>query len=231
MLDISRCKIVKSMERPIVAGQSITAEGLALISVLQDGVEHIQPSAAAASEVFCGFSYGDILAIATKSMVYQAIVPASSPYTVSLPKSNLVADQIRCYNDTESQALTEGSASVDNQYSVVDLTGVITFHSGEAGDTVTIIFRYYPTAQELMLENNQRALTQNPVEFLGQCGVITEGEVFTDQFDAAVDWSARPAMYLAENGMVGVTSGTRCAMGGTIIAIPTVDSPYLGIRF
>ena len=147
-----KAKIVQSREYPVLTGQVVGAEGVALVQAFENGVEVVKPSAGAASEVFMGLSYGTVFTPATKSRVEELVVPSTSTYTVTL-KDTPISGQLYIYGVTNSTAQTAGNpATTDNQYSISG--NVITFHANRAGNTMRIQYRYSPTVLELQYSDN-----------------------------------------------------------------------------
>ncbi len=54
------------------------------------------------------------------------------------------------------------------------------------------------------------------------------GELWTDQFDASLDWGAGTAVTLGDGGQV--TQGTAVALDAIVVHVPNADNPYLGLR-
>ena len=231
MLDLSRCRIAKDKEISVKSGNTIGVEGLALVSSIENGIEVVSPSAGA-TETFIGFSYGEKFTALTLPMVAEANVPATGTLTVTLPRNNIVPDQIFIYDNTAGAALTEGTVAT-GVYAIVDATGVITFHADEAGHNLTITFRYYPTTMEVSQDTDQFFYKPSGSDFLNSIGVILGGEVFTDQFDAAANWATATIVETAANGLLtGVTSaGSGTDIKATIINVPNTSNSFLGIRF
>jgi len=231
MLDLSRCRFKFDKEIPVKTGQTITAEGLALATEIENGVEVLSPSAGSGSEKFAGFSYGEKFTVLTLSMVVTATVPATGTFTVTLPRTNLVPDNVFVYDDTAGSDLTEAGAVASGVYTADDPSGVLTFHTDEKGHNITSTFRYYPTVQEVMTSTDQFFYKPSGSDFLNQIGIILSGEVFTDQYDAAVDWSSATAVKTDASGQLTDHTGSGVDIGATIINIPNTENSFLGLRF
>lgn len=225
MLELSLCRLTETREMPVASGVVIDAEGLALCGMLEAGEEKLTPYVS--GSYFVGFSYGETFTPATKSKVERVVVPSASPYVVSLAKNNLLADNYLLYNVTVGGYITK-----DTGYTMDVANGSITFDASYAGMTIDVTYRYYPTTNEILMEDKVSLLTRTAAEFLGQIGVITEGEVFTDQFDAAIDWSAATGIKAGANGILTNQDGTGALiLGAKVSYLPTADYPFLGIRF
>jgi hypothetical protein len=233
MLKLNATKARELFERPVVTGSTIGAEGMALIRSLVSGEEHVKPSTGVGGEVFVGFSFSHNLVPSTLSRVESVDVPASpGPYTVTLERNNLVAANIMIVRDSDSVVLTEGDATNADEYSVVDVTGIITFNSADAEETMTVTYRYSPTTVEAKFEYPDADVNINAaLEFINSVGVIGEGEVYTDQFDAAVDWDSASAIKLGTSGIVTTSGSGETITDARVIHVPDVDNPFLGISF
>lgn len=230
MLDLNHCRIEASKEIPIVPAYTVVEEGLALISIISGGVEKVRLSAGAGVGRFAGFSYGETLTPITKSYVETRTIPAASTYTITLAKNNLVASNIFVYDNTDGAAMAEDTLA-NGKFECVDATGILTFHSSDAGHSVTITYRYTPTATELTAEDKLLFTAQSANEVLSSVGVIMAGEVFTDKFDAAVDWSTATDIEAGTSGIVTAGGSTIDIPNCKVIYVPTADYPFLGLRF
>jgi len=228
MLDLNgKTKIVDSKEFPLVDGASISAEGMALINYLDNGVERVKPCNGTDAGKFIGFSYGYTLTPWTKAKVETFVVPAVSPYTATL-KHPPISGQIAIVNASGTEQ-TVGDPSADaDTYSITG--SVITFHAGQAGKTVTVTYKYSPTALELSFTDKVMNTSFAPSQVTNSIGCILRGEVYTDQFDAGAAWTASSTVKLGDNGVL-TDSGSGATITCTITHIPTVESPFLGIRF
>jgi hypothetical protein len=228
MLDFTgKTKIVDSKEFPLVSGASISAEGMALINYLDNGVERVKPCNGADAGVFVGFSYGYTLTPLQKAKVAKFTVPAVSPYTATLTDTP-ISGQIAIVNASGTEQ-TVGDPSADADTYSLNGT-VLTFHAGQAGKVVTVTYKYSPTALELTFEDKVMNTSFAPSEVTNSIGCILKGEVYTDQFDASAAWTASSTVKLGSNGVL-TDAGGGATVSCTIIHIPTVDCPLLGLRF
>lgn len=231
MLDLSRSRISIDKEIKVTSGYTINAEGLCLVSALEDGIETVKPSEGVNTEKFIGFSYGEKFSPSTISIVVESIIPSATSYTVNLPRTNIVPDNISVYDVTTSTVLSEDTTVSDGKFTCDDLTGLLTFNSTQKGHEIKVTFRYYPTIIELQNDTDQIYYKPYGSEFLNQIGVIMGYEVFTDQFDASVDWSSATSVKTSADGILTDQTGTGAVINCTIINAPNVDNSFLGIRF
>lgn len=231
MLKLSLCRIKDIKEFPMGTGLTVNAEGLGLCSSLVSGVETAK-FYTTGTDRFLGFTYGENLTPVTKSKVEDVVCPATSPYTVTLSKTNIVADQYNLYNVTSGSAITK-----DTGYSLATTTGIITFTDSDLyGCTIRATYKYTPTVAEVLAEDRMSLLQKTATDVLSQIGVILgsggDVEVYTDQFDAATDWNAATGLKVGADGVVYNQAGTGIAVpNGVVCFVPTPDVPFLGIRF
>lgn len=217
--------IDESEEIKLKSGVTVTAEGLAIVQDTENGLE-VGKLSSGSSDKFLGFSYGRTMTPVTKSKVESLVVPSSGTYTVTLDKEP-ISGQIFITNGTTVQ--TSGTpATTANEYSISGK--VITFHSGQAGLTETITYRYSPTALELFQNDRLDIDSVSGSDLIGQIGIIKHGKVFTDQFNAGGTWVMGAALSMAASGILTTGTGNTLT-GGVVCHVPTVDLPFLGVRF
>lgn len=229
MLKLNATRPDKLLEKDVYSAATIGAEGLVLMRVIEAGEETVKASAGASGEIFVGFSWMHNILPSIVSKVMNVTVSAT-PFNATL-MPNLLAANVQIVRDSDGTVLTEGNPASADEYSVVDLTGVVTFHSADEGETMTCTFRYSPSALELKFMYPDADVNINPAfEVIGSIGVITEGAVYTDQFDASVDWSTATALKMGAGGLVNA-AGSVSIPNARVVHVPDVDNPFLGIEF
>jgi hypothetical protein len=233
-IKLNSTKILEHKERPIALGATIESEGVPLVRVFENGSEHVTPATGGGGEVFVGFSWMHNIVPSVVPFVETIKVPgAGKAQEVYLTKNNLVADMISIMNGaTQMTEDTPGPPAVINHYSVTDASGLVVFDPAEtnAGDTLIVTYMYSPSVAEAKaLYRHSHINIQPAFEFLRSIGVITIGEIFTDQYDAAIDWSAAATIDLGA-GIV-TEGGGGDTIQGHVTHVPTADNPYLGIQF
>jgi len=221
-----KTRISQSKEFPISTGEVVAAEGVALMQVLEDGEECVKPTTAAGTEVFIGFSYGQTMTPVTKSNVEELTCPAVALYTVTLEKEPIAA-QIYIVNSAGTEQ-TSGDPANANEYSIV--AKVVTFHAGQAGLVETITYRYSPTAVELQFEDKLDLTSFAATDYVSSIGAILQGEIFTDQFDAGVAWAGGAVVKCGASGIVTI-GGAGATISCVVTHVPTVETPFLGLRY
>lgn len=231
--DLKRSHFSIILEKEVLPGEVLTEEGVLLVASLDPatGTEKVAASTGTANEVVAGFAIRDNADNATTSEVEELVVPTTpNPLTVQLSNNNLVATQVRVVGAVTG-ALTEGNPVNAGEFSANDATGVLTFNAAQQGEAITVTYRYNLTVAEARLKFFQRNINNEASALFGQVGVgHGHGEIFTDQFDASVDWSAGPAITSGANGQLTV-GGTGSTLDARVISVPNVNNPLLGIAF
>jgi hypothetical protein len=237
--DLKRSHFSLVLEKSVQAGSVITEEGVLLQSVLDPatGTEVVLPTSGS-GDVIAGFAIRDNADHATTSEVESVTVPSSAPYEVQLRQNNLVAGTPGTGSTTSLSAM-DGSTQMDNidvggavsgDVNVNDVTGLLAFHVDEASKTIVVTYRYNLTVAESRLKFYQRNINNEASTLFSQVGVGQgHGEIFTDQFDATVDWAAATSVNSGVDGVIRDSTGT--ALDARVISVPNVNNPLLGISF
>lgn len=226
-----RSKIKRSKDIPVETGATVNAEGQALIRNLENGYEVVKPSTGGDGDKFVGVSYGHVFTPVNMSRVENLVVPASSPYEIELQNAPLSGQILVLDGNTK---LSVGDPAVEvNEYSISDKK--ITLHSDKTGKTIKVQYRYSPSAIEIMMTPHSfvNIWSADPSDYIGSIGVIQRGEIFTDQFDASIDWNQATDVKLAAGGLFTDQTGSGDAihLPVKIIHIPTADEPFLGLEW
>jgi len=231
--DLKRSHFSIILEKEVLPGEVLTEEGVLLTASLDPatGTEKVAATAGLATDVVAGFAIRDNADNATTSEVEELTVPsAPNPLVVQLSNNNLVATQVRVVAETTG-ALTEGNPANAGEFSANDATGVLTFNAAEAGQAITVTYRYNLTVAEARLKFFQRNINNEASALFGQVGVgHGHGEIFTDQFDASVDWASAATINSGAGGQV-TSGGTGVELDARVISVPNVNNPLLGIAF
>jgi hypothetical protein len=135
-----------------------------------------------------------------------------------------------------AEATLKASPADATEYSINYATGLITFGAAvgttNAPVKAVVGFRYKPTVQEATLIQGSGPVGGfSGAQYLGVTGVITEGDVFTDHFDASDNWAAGGAVHLGAGGIFTLkTTGTELK-GVNILEAPAAGSAFLGLNF
>lgn len=212
-----------STEKPLAAGAQISDNGQALVYVLQNGVQKVQPSAGSAGEVFAGFADTQTSAV--------PVVPATA---VKVERIDAVPGTgvITLAKTPVSGSVVVSNATTKATIAATAQTGnTVTVAAANAGIAVVVTYTYALTVTEA------RAIVGDvqPGGFvghtLGQVGVNQQGVIYTSVVDTAVNWNLATAVKLAAGGKLTDQSGTGVAIAATVVSAPTVLYPFLGLQF
>lgn len=236
MIDLKRTHASGRLSRATAVGTQVQQEGVLLCGVIEGGVEKAKVVAApAGSEKVIGFAYHASALPSQTSEVEAVQVPASGTLVVALRNHNLVVNEVRVYDVDAAVALTP-----DYTYAGVPAAGTVKidavggnlkFAAGQAGHNVQATYLFTLTVTQAIAKFGQRSINNQLLhETFGQIEVgMGDGELYTDQFDASVDYTSGP-LKLGANGIITV-GGAGPALNAVVVNIPSVDIPVLGIRF
>ena len=241
--DLKRSHFSVILERKVITGGTITEEGQLLVATLDasTGEEVVAACTATGSLVVAGWSIRDNADNSTTSVVEEATIPASGTLTVQLSNNNLVAStpgdgstsSMRVVaSSTGALTLVDAASPASGQCANEPATGLLTFHADEAGQTIVVTYRYNLTVAEARLSFFQRNINNEAGALFGQVGCgHGHGEIFTDQYDATVNWGA--AAVVPETGAAGTVTngGSGTTLDARVISVPNVNNPLLGLAF
>ena len=227
MLYFPQTSIELSRERPVAPGTLITAEGAALVAVMTNGEFGVQLSTGAANEQFAGVSINSQTTLLQKPEI-QVLTAVSNGASgtaeramVTLPYAPVGA--MRVTPRAGGRALTV--ESVNGKDVILEASAI--------GTVLRVQFAFEPTvAQAIGFQGN--VLPGGPAgQYMGQVGVITRGDVYTDQFvqDGAWELDTNTHVKLDANGMFApATAADADRLEGVyIVAKPTMGRAYLGL--
>jgi len=163
---------------------------------------------------------------------YVDIVQVNGNTTFNTNFKPLVAGQISI------KGLALANAASAGYFAVNYATGEVTIDAADAGTasapkTLNVVYKFVPTVQQALLAQGNviggSGITG--ASWTGITGIITEGDVSTDYFDAACDWSVQGPIYLGPNGLFTLTAGGTELKGANVIEAPSQTIPYLTLNF
>lgn len=214
-------KIVDSSEAVLAPGAAVTAEGQALIRVTAAPAQGVTPSLGAANEIFAGFSLLGVSAAPLPALYASKVESFTVPGSgiVALAKTP-VAGQLAVFDNTAGAAVATPTV-VGN--TVTTLT---------VGNTVTVTYKYALSVIEARALQGDVQPGGYAGSYVGQVGVAKRGVIYTDQFDAAVNWAAATSIKLAAGGQITSQGGSGVALTGAyVVSTPSQEVPYLGLEF
>jgi len=220
MLKLQKTRILKSLHRAVATGYDVAQEGVALVYVNEAGAGKVRPSAGIAGEKFAGVSLSQVQVPGQLTAV--ETIQLFGKTTVKLSRTNLVAGQIAI------KGFTLGTTADAKVFAANLSTGELTFATADAGTAAapveyTVYYKYIPTLQEAInAQGNAPAGGYTAASTYGVTGIITEGDVATDQFDVTDDWTRTEGpVYLGANGIFTLKAGGTELKGCNIVEAPS----------
>lgn len=231
MFDTTRSYFNDLREMPIAPGASIVEEAQALVLVADgSGGQAVQPSAGAGGELFCGFAITDAKKVLTEVVVETFNVPAVAPYQVTLKNANIITAEVRVFDNTTAAALTVTCPVPGAGQYCVTTAGLASFNAAQAGDSITITYRYTLTAAQVIDKFHQRNVNNTAQDYFSTVAVgCLQGEIFTSMFDASVAYAVLGTIYTGAGGKL--TSAAGGATAGECSKLPSAADPFLGVKF
>lgn len=228
MLYFPQTSIEISRERPVAGGSLITAEGAALVGVMVGGVFGVKQSTGGAVEKLTGISLNTVTSLTQVPKIEDAVLGATNSIILA---AEPLAGTVRVFRKDTGAALTVAGAVGATNYTVDPLNARrFIFDASLVGVKFGIIYSYAPTlVQAMALQGN--TLPGGPAgQYLGQVGVITRGDVYTDQWNTAANWSTAVGVTLGANGKFEPTADASAAISGVqIIELPSASRSTLGL--
>lgn len=239
MYDTTRSFSSDLKERAIAASATISEEGQCLIYVdAGDGTFACSPSTGTAADyatsaensLVAGFAVTDALKVATNSAVEEFTIPAAAPYTVQLRNQNIILADTYVYNNTAAAVMAQACPLPAATQRCIDLAGLVTFNAAEAGNSVSVQYRYDLTVQEVMEIFHERSINNRAQDFFSSVSLMAgEGEIFTTMYDASQAYAPLANIYSGAGGLL--TSAAGGAVVGIVSSVPSVDDAMLGVKY
>lgn len=218
-------QIVDSREFALASGAQVAYDGQVMVRSTSNAAAGVLPSTGVAGELFVGFANLQT----TSSPVQEAFAVKVETYTVPATQQITLTSTPTALSQVSVSDQTTGSIVAP---AGLTLTGAVLGGAGlVAGNTVRVTYRYNLTV------NQARSLygNVNPAGYGGNqintCGVATRGLIYTNMFDAGVDWNANGTTLKAAAGGIVTASGSGAAINGYVTSTPSTDKPFLGIEF
>ena len=216
MIYFPMTRLVDSSEAAVAPTANITAEGQALVKAATG----VAPSLGTSADVFAGFAVMGVSAAPVAALygtkVESALVPGNGVVTLG---QTPVSGQLAVFDNTAGAAVASPTVSGKT------VTGLT------AGNTVTVTYKYALTVLQSRALQGDTQPGGYAGAYVGQVGLAKRGVIYTDQFDASVNWAAATGIKLMANGQITNQAGTGVAIDGYVVAVPNQEVPYLGIEF
>lgn len=213
-----------------LSGSSLPVDGTPLIAVREGSEGVLRPSTGAADTVFAGFAYYDEQIAQTNRTVIETVTAVGT--TATLSRAPTAGTDMLVVKGSTALTYSAGAPAAG----AFQLSGpqIITLNAAEANSVLTVSYKTAMTVNEAAIYNGTMMPWVGGANYL--VGVVTGIEIFTDQYDSTVDWNAidletaNEKLKAGANGLVTAGSANGALINGYVIAVPTADSPFLGIR-
>ena len=237
MIDLKRTFYSHVDSQAIATGMSVSEEGQALVAVLQNGIEVVQPSSAAGGEVVVGFAVFRQKDFTTRPIVEDVVVPNALPYTVDLSYQQLISGQLRVHDvvaNTDLTVIVSPAVPTSSQVAVDSATGILTFNAAAAGKTYRAFYRFNLTLSQAKQYFYEAPTNYPDPNFFASVGVGKgKGRIFTAHYDDSVNWATAASVKAGANGILTTGAGTVIA-GARVVQVPAPGSNstmLLGVEF
>lgn len=236
------------LEMEIAAAEitNVTQEGMAMqFAGYENGKRKIRPSNGTADTEFVGFNFGVPLGAPsrfTKIELLKFVTDGAGNAKVVLSRAPITGTILVMLNSTgwgTGSALAEITTGTPTagQYIISNTKELLT-NVANLDANIFVVYQYAPTLLEARAKYGELLPGVSPLAVTGSMSVIVSGYVYTDMYDTSKNWSdvdtinAGETLKAGANGRVtygGSAVGASMAGLCSIIELPTVDQPYLGL--
>lgn len=225
MLNLSETRIGKSFSRTIATGVTIDQEGTPLVYARQGDDTVVIPATANTTDIFAGVALTRNNSLTRATFVEIVKVPHQAPYTIVLQNTPNSFGTMRI-TAVGGSATHYAQANPPVAGTSVTLTGAtLTFASGDADISLEVAYSYTPSVMQAIQAQGQAPAGGLPSTNLGVIGVINQGDISTNMYDTACDWSSSLTVNVS-NGLFTTAAGSPVP-GATILRAPTGISSSL----
>lgn len=225
MLQLKETRFVVQKFEPLLPGTAIQEEGCALVYVKDsDGTTKVQPSTGASGEngLFAGVALARNIPPSVMPIVGNAVVDSSLEF--ELPRTPISGQIMVRIGNTVSTIVAGAPGNADE----VQINGsTLTFHVGAEGMAFTYQMLYVPTVQEARAIIGDMPVGGLSANVQGQVGVIKNGWIGTNKFNAGADWSSALYVKAGADGTFDVGDATDFIPGVIVRNSPNVANPFL----
>lgn len=206
------------------------------------GTEVVQLAASgafAADEALAGLALSSRITAVTFTDVREYTIPAApGPYTIQLPHAGLVnvgagvGELYAVASVTGALTTVAGGAPAGGQVGTNVVSGLLTFNVAQAGEDVTITYRWNLLATERDLILRQSQVNRGAED---QFGLMTVGygncTVYSTMYVAGVAYAVGDQLYTINGGLVSSADPGAGVAFGRVVSPPSPGDPYLGFEY
>lgn len=211
----------------VMTGHLLEEEGFACVRVMEQGRSVVRKATGAAGETFAGFN---LSRNAPTSILPLVLEGTANGTTIALPKVPVTGQILVKINGTTVSVVA--GAPADN--TEVQLSAdTLTLHASSANAVYFVQMMYEPTVGEARMLTGDAPIGGLASIAMGKTGLITEGTVATNMYDAAADWSGTTEVVpsLAADGRLTIGgAGVKLSGQCQIVEVPSAGNPFLVVR-
>lgn len=221
MLLLDRTRATESFEYSVLPSAMITAEGQPVVADYSTGLFNVKPAEATATDKFVGVTISQQINLVALPFIEEIVADTTN----SLSRTNLFVGQLRAVGSVTG-ALTVVNAPavpVAGEVSVNWVNGTLTFNAAQAGETVTVSYRYVPTSLEALTVQGNITPGGSSTFVLNSTGVITRGDIYTTEYNPVIDWATAATsgwIVAVKNGLfTAYATAAAAAADGAVVVV------------
>jgi len=231
MINFNFSRFDRSTTRAVNPANLIAVEGAPL--VVDNSVDNgVKVTIGGAGEIFAGVSISQQNTLTQSGYVDQLTSSSGATPIANLTYPLATATAVYIFDNTTSVSLTPQIAASPATGFVQVAAGstLLTFNAAQAGNSVTVYYRYNLTAAQSVGLQGTILPGGDSGAILNVVGVLIAGDIYTDQWDASVAWTTNPVVVtLGTTGLFTVGGSGIKVPNGRVIHAPTSDDPFLGL--
>ena len=225
MLDITNTRYFQVTEEPVHSADIANiVEGQGLVYKMEAGIGKVG-LVSDGKQKFAGVAVAGYVRPKTLTQVDE-FMPADDKLVFSLTYKP-AGEKVEVFNATAGKMMV-----ANTDYTFDAATNEITFKAEAAGSVAKVTYRLEATlAQAREAAGDGYPGGYQIAQLNGTVGVIAQGEISTDQFDVASDFTAEGPVYVDANGYFTKTSDQNVEVpNARVLAAPGAGSQFLRLK-
>lgn len=229
MINFNLSREVNSTTRNVNPSTLVTSEGCALM-VDSSNPNSVAMSAGASTDVFAGISLSQQMPITVAPKVETLTVASDGTVTLSRsPNAGTIRVLVAGAVFTAAAAGTAQGTLTATQYAqTVSGGNILQFPAAQVGVSIVAYYRFAPTYAEVITIQGNIIPGGDSGALLNVVGVVTIGDIYTDQYDTTADWT-QPGVRTGANGLFTTAGSGPVIANCRILAQPSSTQPFLGL--
>jgi hypothetical protein len=227
MLVQKSTRIFNTEGAEVLTGHMIEEEGFACVRVKEGSRVVVRKSTGAAGEVFAGFNLSRNAPTSVLPLVLEGVADG---LTITLPRLPITGQILVKLNGTNTTIVAGAPANAGETQLSAD---TLTLHASNEDAVYSVQMMYEPSVSEARQFTGDAPIGGLASVAMGKTGLIVEGVIGTNMFDASADWSGTTEVVpsLAADGRLTI-GGTGEKLSGLcqIVEAPSAGNPFLVVR-